>query len=224
MILNIDTSTAQASVSLFDQGESLIIQENHDQKDHAAWLHGAIEQMLRVQGLSIKALQAVAVTAGPGSYTGLRVAMATAKGLCYALDIPLITESTLQVMALSAQQQALNEGAGLICAMIDARRMDVFTALFTTDLRTVIPPTVVTLEKNTFESELVRHKILFTGDGVSKWRLICPAGLQAIFADGSLLADYLGTISYQKFLQRQFTDLIDSEPTYIKEVYTHINK
>jgi tRNA threonylcarbamoyladenosine biosynthesis protein TsaB len=224
MILNIDTSTALASVALTNQGESLVMVHNLEQKDHAAWLHVAIDQVLQSQRRTLRDLQAVAVTAGPGSYTGLRVGMAAAKGLCYALDIPLITESSLLVMALSAQARAMQDKAELICPLIDARRMDVFTALYTVDLQIVLPPAAITLEKNTFEAHLAAHKILFVGDGTSKWQQLMPAGPRMIFADLGLLADYLGIISNKKFMLRQFTDLIDSEPIYIKDVHTHINK
>ena len=109
LILNIDTSTENASICIARDGDSISALENADQKDHASWIHPAIESLLHQARCTIHDLKAVAVTAGPGSYTGLRVAMATAKGLCYALNIPLITENTLRVMAL-AVKQSLKEG------------------------------------------------------------------------------------------------------------------
>ena len=105
LILNIDTATAKASVCLAREGKVLAIAENLTQKEHAAWLHPAIEQMMRETGYRLRELQAVAVTAGPGSYTGLRVGMAAAKGFCFALDIPLIAEDTLRTMAFAATAQ-----------------------------------------------------------------------------------------------------------------------
>ena len=102
LILNIDTATESASIALSNDDRVLGSMENKDQKDHAAWIHSAIQQLLKAHDRDIQQLQAVAVTSGPGSYTGLRVGMATAKGICYTLRIPLITESTLKVMALAA--------------------------------------------------------------------------------------------------------------------------
>src|SRR5882762_5440642 len=143
LILNIDTATELASVSLSKEGQSLALLQNKDQKDHASWLHPAIEKMMQETGFRMQELDAVAVTAGPGSYTGLRVGMAAAKGFCYALNIPLITESTLKVMAFAAREQT--EPEGLYCPMIDARRMEVFTALYSTDLVEIIPATAMVI-------------------------------------------------------------------------------
>src|ERR1700733_5175609 len=104
LILNIDTATESASISLSKDGAPMLMLENKEQKDHASWLHVAIGQLMEDAGYSLKDIQAVAVTAGPGSFTGLRVGMATAKGFCYALRIPFITESSLKLMAFGAQE------------------------------------------------------------------------------------------------------------------------
>src|ERR1044071_1620569 len=136
LILNIDTAMGTASIRLAQEGKTLALAENIAQKEHASWLHPAIEQMMGTAGYSLRELKAVAVTAGPGSYTGLRVGMAAAKGFCYALNIPLITEDTLRVMAFAAKEQ-LGEG-DYLCPMIDARRMEVFTAVNRNDLTTVM--------------------------------------------------------------------------------------
>src|ERR1700758_4691343 len=131
LILNIDTATAKASICLALDGKTLALAENWTQNEHAAWLHSAIEQMMQQTGYRLRDLQAVAVTAGPGSYTGLRVGMAAAKGFCFALDIPLIAEDTLRTMAFAAKEQL--PGTDLLCPMIDARRMEVFTAVYQND-------------------------------------------------------------------------------------------
>src|SRR5438270_3192396 len=107
MILTIDTATDQASVCLSQNGNVLATSINDNQKDHATWIQVAINTLLKEQGFSMQQLKAVAVTEGPGSYTGLRVGMATAKGLCFALQIPLITVNTLKVMACAAITQWL---------------------------------------------------------------------------------------------------------------------
>jgi len=129
MILLIDTSQETGTVALSEEGQILFAEENKPAKDHAGWLHTAIARLLTQAGKSLRDLDAVSVIAGPGSYTGLRVAMASAKGFCYALKIPLITRNTLQVMAESMRSIAAEKGA-LICPMIDARREEVFTALY----------------------------------------------------------------------------------------------
>src|SRR6186713_64350 len=144
LILNIDTATEQGGICLAKEGKPLALATNKEPKDHAGWLHPAIEKLMRETGHRMKDLQAVAITAGPGSYTGLRVGMAAAKGFCYALDIPLITESTLKVMAFAAREQS--SPTGLLCPMIDARRMEVFTALYSTDLVEIMPATAMVIE------------------------------------------------------------------------------
>src|ERR1700679_2481534 len=132
LILSIDTAMAKAGIALSKDGLALSILENTEQKEHAAWLHQAVQEIMTTTGHRLHDLEAVAVTAGPGSYTGLRVGMAAAKGFCYALNIPLIAEDTLKVMAFAAKEQVPE--SHLLCPMIDARRMEVFTALYRHDL------------------------------------------------------------------------------------------
>jgi len=126
LILNIDTAVQSASVCLSENNDLIGLKINPSQKDHASWLHIAIEQLLKENAIDLQKLAAIAVSAGPGSYTGLRVGMASAKGLCYVLNIPLITVDTLKMMA----NAAVVENTDLLCPMIDASRMDVFAALF----------------------------------------------------------------------------------------------
>src|SRR5690349_23178962 len=125
-ILNMDSSTEKASIALARDGETLFMAVNDNQRDHAGWIHVAIAAGLREIGERPESLEAIGVTSGPGSYTGLRVGMATAKGLCYALGIPLMTVNTLEAMALSVKRTNVS----WVCPMIDARRMEVFTALY----------------------------------------------------------------------------------------------
>jgi tRNA threonylcarbamoyladenosine biosynthesis protein TsaB len=129
MVLLIDSSGETGTVGLSQNGKLLFSEENKIAREHAAWLHAAIGRILAEAGKTFRDLEAVAVVAGPGSYTGLRVGMAAAKGFCYALKIPLITQNTLRVMAESMKAVAAEKSA-LICPMIDARRDEVFTALY----------------------------------------------------------------------------------------------
>ena len=133
MILLIDTSQETATIALSRDGKVLFSEENKISKEHASWLHTAIGRLLAEADMTLADLKAVAVIAGPGSYTGLRVGMAAAKGFCYALNIPLITRNTLEVMAESMRSVAEKKNA-LICPMIDARRDEVFTALYSISL------------------------------------------------------------------------------------------
>jgi tRNA threonylcarbamoyladenosine biosynthesis protein TsaB len=221
LILNIDTATETASVSLSKEGESLARLQNKDQKEHAAWLHPAIEKMMRETGFRMRDLQAVAVTAGPGSYTGLRVGMAAAKGFCYALNIPLLTENTLKVMAFAAREQT--PVTGLLCPMIDARRMEVFTAVYQNDLVELMPTTAMIIDENSFSTWLAGGKVSFFGAGSYKCKPIITTP-SAAFIDVNYHAGHLGILSFLRYLQQEFTGLAYSEPAYTKEFHTHTRK
>jgi tRNA threonylcarbamoyladenosine biosynthesis protein TsaB len=221
LILNIDTSTGKAGVCLSKDGSLLALAENQDQKEHSSWLHPAISRLLQETGHSIRDLQAVAVTAGPGSYTGLRVGMAAAKGLCYALAIPLITENTLKVMAFAASQQL--SGTDLLCPMLDARRMEVFTAIYTNELTPLLPPTAMIIDENSFSEYLLNRQVSFFGEGSYKCKQLI-IGPSAAFIDLPYHVGYLGILSFSRYLQGEFTAVAYSEPVYTKEFYTHTKK
>jgi tRNA threonylcarbamoyladenosine biosynthesis protein TsaB len=221
LILNIDTSTGKAGVCLSEKGEMLLMAENHDQKEHSSWLHPAVRKLLQDSGHRLQDLQAVAVTEGPGSYTGLRVGMAAAKGFCYALGIPLITENTLKVMAFAARQQL--PVIDLLCPMLDARRMEVFTAIYKNDLDIVLPATAMIIDENSFSSYLLDHQVSFFGGGSDKCKQIISAP-HAAFDDLIFNVGYLGSISFYRYLQGEFTGVAYSEPAYTKEFYTHTKK
>jgi tRNA threonylcarbamoyladenosine biosynthesis protein TsaB len=221
LILNIDTATEIASISLSEKGESLLVLKNNEQKEHASWLHTAIGEILRETGYGVHDLQAIAIAAGPGSYTGLRVGMAAAKGFCYALGIPMITENTLKIMALAASAQLTGEG--LFCPMIDARRMEVFTAVYTADLVELMPPAAMIVEKDSFSDYLSVGKMSFFGGGSYKCKQLLTA-TSAAFIEINYHAGYLGILSFLRYLQQEFTDIVYSEPVYTKEFYTHTRK
>jgi tRNA threonylcarbamoyladenosine biosynthesis protein TsaB len=221
LILNIDTATEKAGICLARDGKALAIVENAMPKDQAAWLHPAIGEMLRKEGCELRDLHAIAVTAGPGSYTGLRVGMAAAKGFCYALGIPLITEDTLKVMALAGRDQLSDPG--LLCPMIDARRMEVFTALYDKDLVALMPATAMIVDEDSFSEWLDGQKITFFGSGSDKCKPLLKSHYAA-FAEIAYDVGYLGTLSFSRYLQSEFTGLAYSEPAYTKEFYTHTRK
>jgi tRNA threonylcarbamoyladenosine biosynthesis protein TsaB len=215
LILNIETAVDTASVCLSDGNHVLSFMKNESKKDHAAWLHPAIENTMKKTTYKLPDLAAIAVSIGPGSYTGLRIGLAAAKGLCYALQKPLITINTLQVMALAAIDYATD----LICPMIDARRMEVFTGLFNKSLKTVMEPKALVVDEKSFAEQLVKHEILFFGTGSEKFKTICKDS-NAVFENILFDAADMVTLSEKQFAAKEFADLTYAEPLYLKEFFT----
>lgn len=215
LILNIDTALGRASLCLAKNGESLQLELKDDQKNQAAWLHPCISLMLRNNGLKMSDLDAIAVSIGPGSYTGLRVGLAAAKGLCYGLKLPLIAVGSLSVIAYSVSKEARE----LICPMIDARRMEVFTALYDSSLRELISPQAMILDEESFTSILSKSHVLFCGTGASKIKSLITGsntGISETLSD----ARHLANLSASSFNNQQFADLTYTEPLYLKEFYS----
>ena len=215
LILNIDTAVDVASICLAKDGNVLSIARNESQKDHASWLHIAIKEIFEKNNLELSSADAIAVTGGPGSYTGLRIGMATAKGICFALNKPLISLNTLLVMANAAK----NEGADLLCPMIDARRMEVFTAIYTKELQIVKEPVAITLNENSFAEYFSNNSICFFGNGSNKFQAI-EKKPQAFFMDIKTDASSMMFLSEKSFSEKKFADLAYAEPLYLKEFYT----
>lgn len=227
LLLNIDTATEEAAVFLAEDGHLLGAEFNSRQMDHASWVHSAIEKVLSQNCKTVTDLSAIAVTEGPGSYTGLRVGMATAKGLCFALNIPLVTLNTLEVMTASVlSQDSPNDkdaAAMYYCPMIDARRMEVFTALYNESLEEIWAPRPLILESNSFESIPVERSILFFGSGAAKWKSSTTDN-RFLFYEGIVTSASMVQLSYSKYLAKEFADLAYAEPVYLKEFYTHQKK
>jgi len=229
MILTIDTATDQAIVCLSHNGSVWGTLINDNQKDHAAWIQVAINRLLKEQNYSIQQLSAVAVTEGPGSYTGLRVGMATAKGICFALQIPLITVNTLKVMACAAIMQWLprlelpNQTMQVaLCPMIDARRMEVFTAVYSDELQEVIAPKALILDPLSFNEELNNRLLICFGNGANKWKNISRFP-NVIFIDEKIDMDKgLAKLAADQYSAKNFADLAYAEPVYLKEFYSYI--
>lgn len=219
LILYIDTAITSASVCLADKEEIKGLAENPDQKGQAAWLHSAIHQLIKTSGYSISQLQAITVSIGPGSYTGLRVGLAAAKGLCYALRIPLITVNTLYMMANAAKNDAVD--FDLLCPMIDARRMEVFTALYTKNLEESKSPCSLILTEDSFAEEVMHNKIFFFGNGSVKFQPIIRHNNER-FGQPAINASHLISPGYQYYSAGKFADLAYSEPLYLKEFYTTV--
>jgi len=221
LILNIDTATEIAHISLSKSGVILDSDNNTDQKEHGSFLQPSIQKLLKNNSIAIESIDAVAISIGPGSYTGLRVGMASAKGICFALQKPLIAVNSLDIIACAAilENSDKNDLSNLlICPMIDARRMEVFTALYNQNLDKILEPQAMVIDSNSFENHLLVNKILFVGNGAKKWELICKSE-NAFFTQNpnNLLA--MNKLSFKKYENKDFSELAYSEPSYLKEFF-----
>lgn len=213
-ILNIDTAVTTASVCLAQDEQAIGLKTNPSQKDHAAWLHIAIRDLVQEAGINLSQLDALAISAGPGSYTGLRVGMSAAKGLCYALNKPLIAINTLQMMAAAARDQSEE----LLCPMIDARRMEVFTAVYDQNLAEIMPPTNLIIDRHSFDSLLNRFFVTFFGNGSDKFKNISES-INAHFKMIEVNAKNMMSLSFNEFRQERFANLAYTEPYYGKDFH-----
>lgn len=210
-----DTAVSAASICLSSEAGVLGFKTAPGTQETAAWLHVAVQELLQEAFITLTQLSAIAITAGPGSYTGLRIGMATAKGLCYALRIPLITINTLEVMA----HAAATEPTDLLCPMIDARRMEVFTALYTPALQEVMPTQALVLDATSFADALKSSTITFFGDGSKKFHNLLEHP-NAFFKNIDTNAKYVAQLAPHYLATRQFSDLAYSEPIYGKAFFT----
>lgn len=214
-ILNIETSTKNCSVSLAKEGKTVVIKEIAEQNfTHSEKLHLFIDELIKKTGISYKDLNAVALSKGPGSYTGLRIGTSTAKGLCFALDIPLIAIDSLEILA---KQVNLNDR--LIIPMIDARRMEVYTAVFDQNQNKISETEALIVDENSFDK--ITQKACFIGDGAEKCKNILQRE-NFIFLTEIIYpsANEMSELSYQKFQQKAFEDTAYFEPFYLKEFFT----
>jgi tRNA threonylcarbamoyladenosine biosynthesis protein TsaB len=219
--LLIDCSCENANIHLCNKSELLSSSYNIAVKDHAAWIHGAIKEILSFNGRKIEELEAIGVAEGPGSYTGLRVAMATAKGICYAREIPLILVNTLKLIAASYRMNCEKENkvVGIIVPMIDARRMEVYAAAYDQNLTEVMNTQAIVLNQNSFDHLNVEYVLVFIGNGAVKWRNL--AGEQYNYCeDIEVNGEAFASLVDAKIEQGELSDLAYSEPFYLKEFYT----
>lgn len=225
LLLHIDTSLELASVALSAENKLLAFASNNNQQDHAAWIHTAIEELMKKAEHALSDLAAISVTIGPGSYTGLRVGLSTAKGICYALKKPLITIPTLELIAATAKAvNATHEPSTnwLICPMIDARRMEVFTALYDALLHEIGSARALILDETSFQQELKENKIFFCGNGAVKFKSICKAPFAHFISDNAT-AENMIPLAVQRYHNKDFADLAYSSPLYIKEFQASVS-
>ena len=218
MLLCIETSGKNCSVALFEGLQLVSIREMHtEQFSHSENLHVFIEQILKESNLQPKAIKAIAISAGPGSYTGLRIGVATAKGLCYGWDIPLIALPTLRILA----EQVTYEFTDIeyIIPMIDARRMEVFTAVYSHDFSPILGERAEILTESTFDTYLNKGKTIFLGDGITKFQAICKHKNAYFWENKFPSAKQMGRLALEKYQAQAFEDIAYFEPFYLKEVY-----
>jgi tRNA threonylcarbamoyladenosine biosynthesis protein TsaB len=231
LILNLETSTRICSVALAQDGELLGCKESHEDKSHASLLAVFIKNILDENAKVIPDLDAVAVSKGPGSYTGLRIGVSTAKGLAYASGIPLIGVDTLSSMARGiifghhpGNESLPEDGNFYLCPMIDARRMEVYTATFHPSGKMIEPISAKIIQKDSFKDMLEQNRMVFFGNGAAKCRNIIQHP-NAIFLEGmETSAKYMVSLAESAWQQKSFEDVAYFEPFYLKDFVATIPK
>lgn len=220
ILLAIETATPVCSIALSENGKMLAHREAEGDKAHASNVNVFIEEVLGESKKSMSDLDAIAVSAGPGSYTGLRIGVSTAKGLCTALDIPLIAVNTLEVMAFEAGEKYPDK---LICPMIDARRMEVY-ALIQNQKKEIIEETKpFILDENSFE-EYLKEEVVFVGNGMPKWVEFVEN--ENVLSDTVIRpsAKNVLALAEQKYINQTFEDIAYYEPFYLKQAQVTVSK
>ncbi|WP_018341363.1 tRNA (adenosine(37)-N6)-threonylcarbamoyltransferase complex dimerization subunit type 1 TsaB [Cytophaga aurantiaca] len=217
-ILSVDTSTSICSVALHLDGKLIAHTETFLERSHSRNIAHMVDHILAISEITPQSLDAYAVSAGPGSYTGMRIGTSTVKGYCFALDKPLVSVSSLY--SLAAKLEYKQPGL-LYVPMIDARRMEVYTATFDSELREISNEEALVLDESSFQEQLSRGKVLFGGDGSSKFENIC-SNANALFASKAYpSAEFMGIKAFEKFSNQKFEDIAYFEPNYIKEFHTN---
>lgn len=220
LILQIETSTTSCSVALARDGKVLSSRTIDQRNIHAEVITVFIGEIMADNRLAFNQLYAIAVSSGPGSYTGLRIGVSTAKGLCFSLDKPLIAIETLKAMAAGylSRFPKPEKAEFLLCPMIDARRMEVYTALFDLDLKQVQPTSAEIITAESFREKLDQHQIIFFGDGAAKCEAVLGDHPNAFFSTDFLNdAVDLTELAAAKFKSQAFEDVAYFEPFYLKD-------
>lgn len=227
-ILHIDTASEKGLVMLSRAGNPIAYRFNDKATEHAAFVQPAIAGLMAETGITQIDIICIAVANGPGSYTGLRVGLAAAKGLCFAWKKPLITLSSLKILAAamkhSLQHSPFTSEVEIIYVpLIDARRMEVFRAVYLhKNLEALVDPGAEILTPGFLAPFLETRKLAFSGTGAAKWKNICPSP-NAIFMEEPEKNNAFATLAYEAAITKQWADLVYSEPFYAKEFY-HMTK
>ena len=216
LILSIETSTAVCSVAIHQNGVPLSVIESYETRSHSKVILSQIQAVLKQASLPFSELKAIAVSKGPGSFTGLRIGTSISKGLCYGLDLPLIGVNTLEALAIGANN--FNYKKSLLCPMVDARRLEVYCSFFNSSLEVILPTKAVIIDQNTFNEILIEKEVLFFGDGSNKCKSILGHYDNAVFIENVVpSAKYLGGIANKLFNESKFEDVTLFEPYYLKD-------
>lgn len=220
LLLSIDTSTRGCSVAVHGDAGLLANYELYTDRSSSAMLTTLMSSAVDHAGFTLQDLDAIAVAKGPGSYTGLRVGVSTAKGLCYALDKPFIAINTLEAMALQVSPYFSEDF--LFCPMIDARRMEVYASVFDAGNHMVEPTSAIILDEYSFHTLLEKNKVVFFGDGAAKCRPLLEQNPNAIFISEAIRpsARTVGTLAARSFEKSEFEDVASFEPFYLKDFMT----
>lgn len=229
ILLHIETATQVCSIAVSENGLIKAIKESQGKNSHAEMVTIFAEQVIREAELDFSKLDAIAVSMGPGSYTGLRIGVSTAKGFCLALGKPLIAVSTLQSMAAGMISQYNNSGSKdgdvLFCPMIDARRMEVFTAVFNSKLEIIQDIYAKIIDETSFSALLETKTIIFGGDGADKCKDFLKEKTRAVFlTDFTTSAAYMTQLAENKFNSNTFENVAYFEPFYLKDFVGGIPK
>ena len=221
LLLAIETTTKNCSVALFENSNLISYKEkNSNEYSHAELLTFFIEEVVKKSTITLKEVDAIILSKGPGSYTGLRIGTSTAKGLCYSLDIPLISVSTLRSMALLISKK---QDYKFYCPMIDARRMEVFASMYDRCNNEVREIRADIVDQYTY-AQFLKEKVLFFGDGALKCKLIINSP-NAHFLDGVFpSAKNIGVLGFEKFSNKDFEDVVYFEPYYLKDFVAGVQK
>lgn len=220
-ILMLETSTDVCSAALFNEGQLLCYRENSEGRSHASTLAVFVDEILQETGIPPKQLSAVAVSKGPGSYTGLRIGVSTAKGICYAQNLPLIAIDSLLAMTYGAVATMADKGEDtdkvIFCPMIDARRMEVYSALYSSQFKVLDPVKALIVDEATFAPILEKSRVVFFGNGAEKCRTVI-AHPNATFLEGNFaLATNMALPSFEAYNASEFVDSAYFEPFYLKD-------
>jgi len=216
MLLHINTALGKAITGISKENAIIAVRENAIQKDHAAFLQPAIQEMVLDTGIALKDIDGVSVINGPGSYTGLRVGLSAAKGICFSLQKPLITLSTLEWMAFPFKDNSYD----VICPLIDARRMEVFTAMYDRNLKCISPPQAMILDENSFLPWLENGTVLFTGNAASKLPITATSHANARMGETESALFEQVILGNKAYENKEFSDLAYSEPFYLKAFFS----
>ena len=216
-ILHIETSTEVCSVALSENGACIFKQEDRKGPNHSRLLASFADEAISFADSHAIPLDAVAVSMGPGSYTGLRIGVSVAKGICYARDLKLIALPTLKVMCVPILLRDMLPEDAWLCPMIDARRMEVYTCIYDRALSEVRPISAEIITEESFQEELADHQLYFLGNGAKKCRSVINHPNAHFIDDIVPHAKYMFPLAEQAFVREQFEDVAYFEPYYLKE-------